>query len=133
MEPTASKLIVLTSLKQKVGFLATLQHSLDSARVFLQLTQKVYKKDFERRLRKGLEKIWTDDNIFPDVSDDVTKTSMMGHALERPCRVSEQDQHTVIIQLRDLVQKVTADRVVLAAWSADVLLIPPAIVSAVGI
>lgn len=72
------------------------------------------KKDFERRLRKGYERIRTRNYLFNNVSDDVTETPKLGHGCEGPYWLSEQEPDTVIIQREKLVDCITADRVVVS-------------------
>lgn len=62
-----------------------------------------------------------------------TMTLKLGHAVKKPYWVLEQDQHTVVIQRKELVKWDTADRVALASLPTEVLPIPPEKASAVKI
>lgn len=68
--------------EQPAVFLASLYHSLDRAHASLQQTHERYKRDFDRILCKGRERIETGEFVFIDVSNGVTQTSKKGHAAE---------------------------------------------------
>lgn len=61
----------------------------------------------------------TVDYKFIDISDGVTKTSKLKHDVDGPYRVLEEDQLTVVIHRKELVEKITAFRVALAHKSSD--------------
>lgn len=113
---------ILSATEQQTGSLATLQHFLLLDRVCapLQRTQDCYETDFDARLREGLEIIRTDDYVLIDVSNGVTKTPKLEHGVEGPYCVLGQNQHTVAIQRKELVERITADRIVLAPRRACV-------------
>lgn len=81
----------------------------------------------------GREQIYIFDYVFIDVSDGVTKASKLEHVVERFNLELKQDQDTMIIHSRELVEKIKADRVALFPWRTTVLLIPPELASTVNI
>lgn len=71
--------------------------------------------------------------MFIDVLDCVTIAPKLKHPVEGPYRVLGQDQHTVLIQCKELVFRNTADRVVLAPRPTGVPSIPPESASKINI
>lgn len=59
-------------------------------------------------------KIRTGDFVLIGVSNSVTKTPKLDHAVEGPYQVLRKDQNTVVIQRMELVGKSLADRVAFA-------------------
>lgn len=58
--------------------------------------------------------------MFIDVSDGVTKTPKLGRAVKSPYRVLGQNQQTIIIQCKEVVEVITAAKVALAPQPAGV-------------
>lgn len=54
----------------------------------LQRNKERYKKDFDRPLCNAREMIRTGDYVFTDISDGVSRTSMLEHAVDEPNRVT---------------------------------------------
>lgn len=79
-------------------------------------------EDFDRHIRKGSERLRTGNyvpqTVFDDVSDCVTKTSKIKHAVKGSYRVLGQDRHTVVIQQKELFESITANRIALTPWPA---------------
>lgn len=115
----------LTVAKQRAGSPATFQRSLNRTLDTLQRTWEHYKSDFDRRPRKDCEWIRADVYVFSNLSDGVTKSPNLGHAVEGPFRLLKQVQHTMIIQRKELVKRIASDRGVLAHCSINVLPIQP--------
>lgn len=69
--------------EQQAGFLATVEHLLDPAHASFHLTQKWYKRDFNRRFYRGRIRIRYGDYVFIDALDGVTKTPKSTHAVKR--------------------------------------------------
>lgn len=125
LQSTMSIRNMRTATEQRVGFLVTLQHSSDHACASLQRTQQRYEWDIYRRPRRGLNSIRTGEYVFIDISDDVTKTPKLGHTVEWFYRMLGQNQHTVVIQHKKLVQRHTTERVARVLLPAGVLPILP--------
>lgn len=68
-----------------------------------------------------------------DALDGFTKTSKLGHAVDERYRALGQDQHVMVIQHRELVERITADSVALASWPVGVPPILPESVLAIDI
>lgn len=71
--------------------------------------------------------------VIINVSDGVSKTAELGHAVEEPCGALKQGQHTVVTQLKQLVERSTADRITLAPRPADAPSIPSKLARAMDI
>lgn len=69
--------------------------------------------------------IKTGDYVLIDASNSVTKIPKLENAAEGPYRVFGHEQYTVVIQLKELNENITADRVALAHRSADLPPISP--------
>lgn len=110
-----------------------LQHSSVCACPPLQRVQERYKRDFDRRLGNSRKIICAGNYVFIDVSDGVTRTSKLEHAVEVPYWVLGQDQHTLVIQSKELIERITVDWDILAPRPAGMLPIPPESVSSMGI
>lgn len=92
------------------GFLATLQHFLDSACASSQCPQERYKRDFDQSFCKGFKMMSTSHHVFIDVLGGVTKTLELGHAVEGAYRVLGHDQHTVVIQRNKLIEMIIDEK-----------------------
>lgn len=69
------------------------------------VSKNATKEISDRRIRKGLERTRAGDFVCTDLSDAGTKNSMFEHAVDRLCRELRQDQHTVIILHKKLVNR----------------------------
>lgn len=78
LESMVSTRKMLSAAKQRAGFLAPLQRSLDCASPSLQYTKERYNRDFDRRLCKGCERIRTNNCVFIELSNGVAKTPKLG-------------------------------------------------------
>lgn len=79
------------------------------------------RKRFTDSTGKGGEKERTGDYMSIDALDGFTETSNLEHAVKKHYRVLSQDQHTVFIQLRELVEQNTASKVSFAPQPTSVL------------
>lgn len=68
-------------------------------------------------------------NVFIDVLDSVTLIPKLGRAVEGPYQMLGPDLHTVSIQRKTLVERITAERLALAPWSAGVPPLMPELAS----
>lgn len=98
LKSTASTGKTYTAAKQLSGFLATIEHSLDRARISLQRTQERTKRDFNRHLCNGREMTESSYYLLSDLLDGVAETLKLGNAVEGPYQVLAQNQHTVVNQ-----------------------------------
>lgn len=71
--------------------------------------------------------------MFIDESDGVSKAPKLEHAVEGPYPVLEKNQHIVVIQQKDLFERIKADTVAFAPLPTGIILIPPQSASAVDI
>lgn len=115
---------MLTAVKQQTGIPATEKHSLDQACTSLQRTLKCYKSYLDRRLCNGREMISIGDSVLTDVSDGVTKIPKLGHAVEGHYQGLRQNQHTVFIQRKELIEWITVDRAAIALWQTGMPPLP---------
>lgn len=72
--------------------------------------------------------------MFIDVFNDVTMIPKLGRAVEGPYGMLKQDQHTGVIQRKELFQRSTADdKVALSPWPTGMPAIPPELPSTMDI
>lgn len=133
LESTVSSGMVLTAAEKWAWFLATLQHSLHRTCASFQPTHKRYKRDFDQRFYRGREKIRTGYYVFFHVLHGVTKRHKVEHAFEGPLCVLQQDQHTLVIPHRELVERIAGYSIALAPQPTSVSPIPSEPASAMDI
>lgn len=133
LQSTVSTRKCLVAVEQWAGLLARLQHSSNRAHFSLQHTQERYKRDFDRRLCEARDSKRTDKDEFIDVSDGLIEIPKHGHTMGAPDQLLGQDQHTVVIQRKKLVEWIIVVWVAATAWPTDVPPISPDSASALGI
>ena len=82
-------------------------------------TQQRYKPDFDGRIKKSKRSIREGDYVYIDPADAMSKTGKLESPALGPFRILKNDGLTVVIQRKEDVERINADRITYAPLSGN--------------